>query len=79
MNNAVGRLSHALDASREEQGLCPHVKNPAFDAGLVFSVDNFPTTGKWHDKFDHYAHLGVDAEGYYRIKESESIFQYGQR
>ncbi len=36
MNNAVGRLSHALDASREEQGLCPHVKNPAFDAGLVF-------------------------------------------
>ena len=40
MNNAVGRLSHALDASREEQGLCPHVKNPAFDAGLVFSFKN---------------------------------------
>ena len=36
MDNAVGRLTHALDASREEQGLCPHVKNPAFDAGLVF-------------------------------------------
>ena len=39
MNNAVGRLSHALDASREEQGLCPHVKNPAFDAGLVFYLE----------------------------------------
>ena len=36
MDNAVGRLTHALDASREEQGLCPHVKNPAFDAGMVF-------------------------------------------
>ena len=34
MNNAVGRLAYALDASREEQGLCPHEKNPAFDAGM---------------------------------------------
>ena len=34
MNNAVGRLAYALDASREEQGLCPHEKYPAFDAGM---------------------------------------------
>ena len=27
-----------LHAYREEQGLCPHVKNPAFYAGMVFFV-----------------------------------------
>ena len=43
MNNAVGRLAYALDASREEQGLCPHMKNPAFDAGMVFCA--FERTG----------------------------------
>ena len=37
MSDAVGRTAHAFDASREEQGLCPHEKNPAFDAGMVFS------------------------------------------
>lgn len=28
-----------LHAYREEQGLCPHVKNPAFHAGMVFTED----------------------------------------
>ena len=28
-----------LHAYREEQGLCPHLKNPAFHAGMVFLVD----------------------------------------
>ena len=36
MSDAVGSTAHAFDASREEQGLCPHEKNPAFDAGMVF-------------------------------------------
>ena len=40
MNNAVGRLAYALDASREEQGLCPHEKNPAFDAGMFIHAKN---------------------------------------
>ena len=39
MNNAVGRLAYALDASREEQGLCPHEKNPAFDAGMFIFAE----------------------------------------
>jgi len=30
-----------LDASREEQGLCPHRKNPAFDAGMVFFLNEY--------------------------------------
>lgn len=36
MKYAVGRLYYALYAEREEHGLCPVVKNPAFDAGMVF-------------------------------------------
>lgn len=36
MSDAVGSTAHAFDASREEQGLCPHEKNPAFNAGMVF-------------------------------------------
>ena len=41
MSDAVGSTAHAFDASREEQGLCPHEKNPAFDAGMVF-LCSFP-------------------------------------
>ena len=57
MDNAVGRLTHALDASREEQGLCPHVKNPAFDAGMVFRYQKkiYPGSASlcisWRDMF----------------------------
>ena len=40
MSDAVGSTAHAFDASREEQGLCPHEKNPAFDAGMVFCVSD---------------------------------------
>ena len=43
MNNAVGRLAYALDASREEQGLCPHEKNPAFDAGMFIIGSGWQT------------------------------------
>ena len=35
MSDAVGSTAHAFDASREEQGLCPHEKNPAFDANVI--------------------------------------------
>ena len=36
METRLADCVYALHASREEQGLCPHVKNPAFNAGLVF-------------------------------------------
>ena len=39
----VGRLAYALDASREEQGLCPHEKNPAFDAGMFIIGSGWQT------------------------------------
>ena len=42
MSDAVGSTAHAFDASREEQGLCPHEKNPAFDAGMVFLYKENP-------------------------------------
>ena len=42
MSDAVGSTAHAFDASREEQGLCPHEKNPAFDAGMVFFLIEVP-------------------------------------
>ena len=37
---------YALHASREEQELCPHVKNHAFDAGMLFKImTTRPTDG----------------------------------
>ena len=51
MNNAVGRLAYALDASREEQGLCPHEKNPAFDAGMFISCKKRDPNGSLHRVF----------------------------
>ena len=47
MSDAVGSTAHALDASREEQGLCPHMKNPAFDAGMVFLAEPGPVLWYW--------------------------------